>query len=154
MSRWARFRKIGGGAEIKAKEVGRDSHIYHVTGKDVRFYSEGNRESLEGSEQGRERTYVKDLSGSCEDLRLWRGQDGSRETSQEATDKHMTGMAGMMTMEVARDGWSPGVLWTWEVRKREESRMTPWVQGGWMVPFSQPGNSGGGAMSGDSRAPF
>lgn len=61
--------------------------------------------------------------------------DGSKETSQEtiAGDKQMMGMARMVTMEVTRDGWIPGVLWTWEVREREESRMTSWALGGWMV---------------------
>lgn len=48
---------------------------------------------MEGSEQERERIlfdltyliYVKDLCGGCEDPGLGRRQDGSRETSQEAT---------------------------------------------------------------------
>lgn len=49
-----------------------------------------------------------------------------------AGDKQMTGLARMVTMEVARDGWIPGVLWTWEARERRV-RMTSWALGGWMV---------------------
>lgn len=50
--------------------------------------------------------------------------DGSMETSQETTagDKQMMGMARMVTMEVTRDGWIPGVLWTWEEREREKNQ--------------------------------
>lgn len=57
--------------------------------------------------RGSDLCYVKDLSGGSEDLGLWRGQAGSKETSQEATrgDNYMVGMAGMVTMEVARDGF-------------------------------------------------
>lgn len=53
-------------------------------------------EPLEGSEQGRKRIYFQNLSGGCEDLGLWRGQDGNKETSQEATtgDRHMYGWDG------------------------------------------------------------
>lgn len=38
-----------------------------------------------------------------------------------------------MVVVVARNVWIPGVLWMWEVREREESRMTPQAVGGWLV---------------------
>ena len=56
------------------------------------------------------------------------------------------GMGRRLPMEVVRGGWVPSVPWMWEVRKREESRMTPQVLGGWMVPFRQAGESGGEAV--------
>lgn len=41
------------------------------------------------------------------------------------------GMARMLPSEVVRGAWVPGVLWLWEVRKREESRMLGcwWMEG-------------------------
>lgn len=68
--------------------------------------SEMGSQPLEGSEQGRKRIYVKDLSGGCEELGLWREEDGSRETSQEPTVgvRHMIGMAGVVTLKVGRGG--------------------------------------------------
>lgn len=64
-------------------------------------------------------------------------------------------MVRILPMEVVRDGWIPGVLCMWEVRKREESRMIPQVLGGWMLPFRQATESGGEAvLQRGLQAPF
>lgn len=49
-SGWSRFRRLGGGAGIKVKEVGRGS-VIQCHRKGVGFYLECNRAPLEGSEQ-------------------------------------------------------------------------------------------------------
>lgn len=106
--------------------------------------------------EGRERIYVKDLSGDCEDLGLRRFQDRNKETSQEATAgyRHKYSWGGNQWWR-ERGGWIPGVLWVWEVRKGEKSRMTLWALGGWMVLFSQSENPGEEQRcTGNSRAPF
>lgn len=79
---------------------------------------------------------------------LWRDQDGSRKTNQEAKGRgRRMDMARMLPMEVVRGGWIPGVPWMWEVRKREESRMIPQALGGWMVTFREARESGGEAVA-------
>lgn len=71
---------------------------------------------------------------------------------QQGTD---TCTAGMVTMELGRGGWIPGILWIWEVREGEVSKMTLWALGGWMVLFSQPENPGEDQWhTENSRAPL
>lgn len=59
---------------------------------------------------------------------------------------HRMGMARMLPMEMVRGGWIPSGSWMWEVREREESRITPQALGRWMVPFRQARESGGEAV--------